>query len=187
VAVDLSHDQLVSARSCLARFGVSFPLLEANGEVLPLRDASADLVVSEYGAAPWCDPSRWLGEAARILRPGGRLVFLTNSVLAAMCVPEDGGFAGTLLLRSQPEVAKVTWPGGGDEHHPGHGRWIELLIAAGFTVDALHELHAPPGAVTPPWYEIVTAEWAQAWPAEDLWVATRRPASGPQPIGNPSR
>jgi SAM-dependent methyltransferase len=149
-----------------------FPLVEANGEVLPLADRSIDLVVSEYGAAPWCEPDRWLPEAARVLRPGGRLVFLTNSVLAALCVPEDGGFAGTKLLRSQPELERVTWPGGGTEHHLGHGRWIALLRAAGFELDALHELHAPAGATTPEWYEIVTAGWAQRWPAEDLWVAS---------------
>jgi SAM-dependent methyltransferase len=173
VAVDLSHHQLVSAAACQQRFGVTFPLVEADGEVLPLGDASVDLVVSEYGAAPWCDPTRWLPEAARILRPGGRLVFLTNSVLAAMCVPEDGGFAGIRLLRSQPEAEQVTWPGGGAEHHPGHGRWIALLRAAGLEVAALHELHAPENATTPEWYEIVTAGWAQRWPAEDLWVASR--------------
>lgn len=180
VAVDLSHHQLVSAAACQRRFGVTFPLVEADGEALPLGDASVDLVVSEYGAAPWCDPSRWLPEAARILRPGGRLVFLTNSVLAAMCVPEDGGFAGIRLLRSQPETEQVTWPGGGAEHHPGHGRWIALLRAAGLEVEALHELHAPEGAATPEWYEIVTAGWAQRWPAEDLWVASR-PATSPTP------
>jgi hypothetical protein len=40
-------------------------------------------------------------------------------------------------------------------------------------VAALHELHAPENATTPEWYEIVTAGWAQRWPAEDLWVASR--------------
>lgn len=171
VALDLSHHQLVTALACQERFGVRFPVVEADGEVLPLADDSVDLVVSEYGVAPWCDPVRWLPEAARILRPGGRLVFLTNSVLAALCVPDEGGYAGIKLLRSQPDAAQVAWPGGGAEHHPGHGRWIALLREAGFEVEALHELLAPEGAVTPEWYEIVTAGWARRWPAEDLWVA----------------
>ena len=142
VAVDLSPAQLATARRCQLDHGVSFPLVEANGEQLPLRDGSVDLVVSEYGAGPWCDPSRWIPEAARLLRPGGRLVFLTHSVLAAMCVPADPGPAGEHLLRPQRDVNPIAWLGGGVEHHPGHGEWIRLLRAAGFAVDALHELYA---------------------------------------------
>ena len=34
-----------------------------------------DLVVSEHGTAAWCDPERWLPEAARVLRPGGGIEF----------------------------------------------------------------------------------------------------------------
>jgi SAM-dependent methyltransferase len=173
IAVDLSHHQLTTARRCQLDHGPSFPLLEATAEAVPLASGCADLVVSEYGAAPWCDPTRWLAEAARLLRPGGRLVFLTNSVLAALCVPDDGGYAGTALLRPQREVVRVAWPGGGVEHHPGHGEWIAHLRTAGFTVDGLIELHATEDSVTPRWYEIVTAGWARRWPAEDLWLAQR--------------
>jgi SAM-dependent methyltransferase len=173
VGVDLSREQLATARRCQRAFGPAFPLVEATGEEVPLRSGSFDLVVSDYGVAPWCDPARWLPEAARLLRPGGRLVFLTNSVLAGMCVPAEGGVAGERLLRPQRDLARIAWPGGGFEHHPGHGDWVRELRAAGLVVEALHELHAPPGASTPDYYDIVTAEWAQAWPAEDLWVATR--------------
>ena len=176
VAVDLSRHQLATAHRCQERSGPRFPLVEASAEEVPLATASFDLVVSEYGAGPWCDPARWLPEAARLLRPGGRLVFLTNSVLAALCVPDAGGFAGDRLLRAQRDVRRVSWEGGGTEHHPGHGEWIRALRAAGLVVDALHELHPDEGATTPAYYEIVTAEWARRWPAEDLWVAHRPPA-----------
>jgi SAM-dependent methyltransferase len=171
IAVDLSRAQLETARRCQARFGQTFPLVEADGERVPLRSAGFDLVVSEYGAAPWCDPSRWLPEAARLLRPGGRLVFLTNSVLAGLCVPAEGGYAGDRLLRPQRDLFPVSWPGGGTEFHPGHGDWIRALRSAGFVVDALHELTAPDGARTHEYYDIVTAEWAGRWPAEDIWAA----------------
>jgi len=173
VALDLSRHQLASAAAGQAAHGPRFPLVEGDGARLPFRAAAADLVVSEYGVAPWCPPERWLAEAARILRPGGRLVFLTNSVLAALCVPAEGGPAGVRLLRGPAEVATIQWPGGGVEHHPDHGTWIRLLRAAGFTVEALHELTPPDAATTPDFYEIVTADWARRWPAEDLWVATR--------------
>src|SRR6478609_4384775 len=171
VALDLSGAQLATARRCQERTGLRFPLVEADGEVLPLASGAFDLVVSEYGAGPWCDPRRWLPEAARILRPGGRLVFLTNSVLAGLCVPEDAGYAGERLLRPQRDLFPIAWPDGGIEHHPGHGDWIRLLRAAGFVVDALHELYPPDDAPPHEYYDIVTADWARSWPAEDLWVA----------------
>ena len=66
----------------------------------------------------------------------------------------------------------MQWPGGGVEFHPGHGDWVRVLRANGFVVEALHELLAPAGAPAPGYYEIVTREWAQRWPAEDLWVAS---------------
>jgi SAM-dependent methyltransferase len=173
VAVDLSSAQLDSARRCQERFGLTFPVVEATAEQVPLRSGSFDLVVSEYGVGPWGNPTRWLPEAARVLRPSGRLVFLTNSVLACLCVPAEEGFAEERLQRPQRELFRVAWPGGGVEYHPGHGDWIRMLGDAGFVVDALHELYPPVDAATHEHYDIVTAGWAQQWPAEDLWVAHR--------------
>jgi SAM-dependent methyltransferase len=172
VGVDLTPAQLETARRCQEEFGLPFPLVEADAEDVPLPDASFDLVVSEYGASVWCDPDRWIAEAARLLRPGGRLVFLTNSVLLTLCVPELQGYADERLQRPQPDVRRVRWPEGGTEFHPGHGDWIRILRTHGFTVDALHELYAPDTAETHAYYEIVTADWAHSWPVEDLWVAS---------------
>jgi SAM-dependent methyltransferase len=173
IAVDLSRPQLSTATRCQERFGLSFPLVEANAEHVPLRGGAFDLVISEYGASPWCDPERWVAEAARLLRPGGRLVFLTNSVLASLCVPDEGGFAGNRLLRSVRDVASITWPGGGVEYHPSHGDWIATFRSAGLVVDALYELYASAASCVPEFYEIVTKEWGMQWPAEEVWVASR--------------
>src|ERR1700733_11117265 len=90
VGVDVSARQLATARRLQAEFGLRFPLVHADAEQAPLASACADLVVSEYGASLWCDPHRWLPEAARLLRPGGRLVFMAESTLARMCLPEKG-------------------------------------------------------------------------------------------------
>jgi SAM-dependent methyltransferase len=130
--------------------------------------------VSEHGAAAWCDPERWLPEAARLLRPGGRLVFLTNSHLSALCVPAGEGVAGDRLVRGHEEAYRVRWDGGGIEFHPSHGAWVRLLRESGFVVEALHEVFAPRDGADHPFYEIVSAEWAARWPAEELWVAVRR-------------
>jgi len=172
VAVDLTPAQLATARRCQEHFGLTFPLVEASADDVPLPDDSFDLAVSEYGASVWCDPDRWVAEAARLLRPGGRLVFLTNSVLLSLCVPEQGGYAGEHLQRAQHEVRRVRWPEGGVEFHPSHGDWVRVLRAHGFVVEALHELYAPDDAETHGYYEIVTAQWARQWPVEDLWVAS---------------
>jgi len=173
VAVDLSGEQLATARRLQRRLGPVFPLVQCDGERLPLADGAVDLVVSEHGAAAWCDPERWLPEVARVLRPGGRLVFLTNSHLSALCVPPDEGVAGEQLLRGYSDTYRVQWPGGGVEFHPSHGDWVRLLRAGGFVVEALHELFAPADGADHPFYEIVSPQWASRWPAEELWVARR--------------
>ena len=85
---DLTAAQLGTARRCQHHFGISFPLIEADAGDVPLPDGSFDLAVSECGASLWCDPARWVPEAARLLRPGGRLVFHTTSVLVTLCLPE---------------------------------------------------------------------------------------------------
>ncbi|HEX6150219.1 class I SAM-dependent methyltransferase [Nocardioides sp.] len=173
VAVDFSIEQLGTARRLQRRLGPVFPLIQGDGERVPVASDRFDLVVSEHGVAAWCDPERWLPEAARLLRPGGRLVFLTNSLLSALCVPTEEGVAEERLVRAQRAAYRVRWPGGGIEFHPSHGDWVRLLRAAGFAVEALHEVYAPPESENHPFYEIVSSTWAARWPAEELWVARR--------------
>ncbi|MFI6034972.1 class I SAM-dependent methyltransferase [Streptomyces sp. NPDC051315] len=69
VGVDISERQLATARAMQAEFGLPFPLVLGDAERLPLDDGTFDLAVSEYGASLWCDPHRWIPEAARVLRP----------------------------------------------------------------------------------------------------------------------
>lgn len=184
VAVDLSGAQLATAQQAQVERELPFGLVQADAERLPLAAGCADLVISEHGTPAWCEPDAWIGQAARILRPGGRLVFLTNSPLSAMCVPAEGGPAGDRLLRGPAELREVRWPGGGVEHHPTHGQWIAVLRAHGFAVEDLRELHAPgpaagavgetaPTTAAADFYAIADRAWALRWPAEDLWIARR--------------
>jgi SAM-dependent methyltransferase len=174
VGVDVTPAQLETARRLQTETGLDFPLLEANAEDVPLPGESFDLAVSEYGASLWCDPARWLPAAARLLRLGGRLVFLTNSTLVTLCVPAEEGPATEQLLRPQRGMYAVTWPGDDAvEFHVGHGEWIDLLRGSGFEVERLVELYAPDGARTHEYYDVATAEWARRWPVEDLWAARK--------------
>ena len=90
VGLDISPGQLATARELQQRFGLRFPLLHASAEQAPLADAAFDLAISEYGASIWCDPYLWIPEAARLLRPGGRLIFLVNSVQLDALDPRRG-------------------------------------------------------------------------------------------------
>ena len=172
--VDPTPAQLATARRMMGKTGIEFPLVEAPGEAVPLPDAAYDLAVSEYGASLWADPYRWVPEAARLLRPGGALVFLVNSTLVYLCAPDGDGVVGHELQREQFGMYRIQWDGAiGFEYHLAHGDWIELLRENGLEVEALHELRPQAGAVDPAYYDFVTVEWAEKWPAEEIWVARK--------------
>ena len=101
VGLDPTPAQLATATALAAEIGPALPFVRGAGEAVPLRDASFDLAVSEYGAAIWADPFQWIPEAARLLRPGGELVFLANSLLFILCAPDDEAPAGPALVRDQ--------------------------------------------------------------------------------------
>ena len=56
----------------------SLDLLDQGTETIPLPDASVDAAVSTLVLCSVGDPARVLGEIARILKPGGRFVFIEH-------------------------------------------------------------------------------------------------------------
>jgi SAM-dependent methyltransferase len=174
VGVDPTPAQLATVRAMQKEFGLEFALVEAVGEDVPLPDASFDLVLSEYGASLWADPYRWIPEAARLLRPGRRLIFLRNSTLLVLCTTMEPP-VGETLVRPQRGLHRIDWPDTGEtEFQLGHGDWIDVLRENGFDVERLVELYAPEDAQTHGYYDYVTPEWAHKWPAEEIWVARKR-------------
>jgi SAM-dependent methyltransferase len=174
VGLDNSAAQLATARGLQERFGLRFPLLHASAEHAPLADAAFDLAISEYGASIWCDPYAWIPEAARLLRPDGELIFLVNSVLLMLTVPDEDDLPATeRLLRPYFGMHRFEWPGDESvEFHLGHGDMIRLLRRCGFEVEDLIELQAQPGATTR--HQLATLEWARQWPCEEVWKARKR-------------
>jgi SAM-dependent methyltransferase len=169
--VDVTENQLATARAMQAEHGLDFPLIQANAEDVPLPDGCADLVLSEYGASLWCEPEAWVAEAARLLRPGGWLVFLTNHVLVALVSPSSGP-VGDRLVRSLREIRTMRFDDDDAvEFHLAHGEWVATLGRHGFTVEALHELYAPEDVQDEQRFDWMTVEWARRWPLEELWVA----------------
>ena len=169
VAVDFARSQLRAVESLQTEFGVWFPTVSGNAEQVPYDDESFDLAISEYGVSLWSDPRRWLAEAWRLLRPEGRLVFMTSNPILTACTPTDGGRPQDRLVRKYFGTFRLEFDQRGPvEFHLTHGHWIRLLRATGFVVDDLIEVR--PHLAARPRYDIVSPEWAQHWPSEDVWV-----------------
>src|SRR5215210_1722354 len=146
VGLDLSEQQLATARELQAEHGIEFPLIHASAEEPPLPDASFDLVFSEYGAAIWCDPYVWIPQAHRLLRPGGRLIFLCHSIIDSLCSPLEDKPTQETLLRPQFGMHRIEWPDpDGTDFHLPHGEMTRHLAETGFEVEGLYELRAPDG------------------------------------------
>ena len=172
VGVDVTPAQLDSARRCEAEFQLGLEFVEANAEATGLPDASFDVAVSEYGASIWCDPERWVPEAARLLRPGGELVFMRNSTVSLLCMPDEGKVTDA-LLRPQRSLRRLEWGGDdpGVEFHLPTGELIRLLGRCGFELVDMVEVYAPDDAADHPYYGYVPVHWARRWPAEEVWRA----------------
>jgi len=175
VGLDISERQLSTAQLLQAEFRLAFPLLQANGEQAPLRDASFDLVISEYGASIWADPYLWVPEAARLLRPGGELVFLVNGVILMLCERDEDQImpATDRMLRSYFDLGRMEWKSDASVTFClGHGSWIRLLRDNGFEIEGLVELQARPD-MAPTRFNSYTPEWARKWPIEEIWKARK--------------
>lgn len=175
VGVDITAAQLDTARRMNELFGLGLEFLEANAEDVPLPDASFDLAFSEYGASIWCDPFKWIPEAARLLRPGGELLFMRHSDLVEICSPDEDRVSERLVrpLRGMHRLDWASEDPPSTNFHIGGGDLFQLLLRTGFEVLDFRQLYAPDDAVDHPYYAFVPAEWAKRWPHEEIWRARK--------------
>ena len=154
----------------MAEYGLALTLIHGNAEQvrIPMRASTSRFPST---ARAWADPYRWVPEAARLLRPGGALIFLVNSALLTLCVPEEDNLAASdRLLRPAFGMYRIEWPGDtGVEFHLSHGDWLRLLRRSGFEIEDLIEVQAPEAGTTR--YPYVTLQWARQWPSEEIWKA----------------
>ena len=176
VGIDVTPAQLETARRLNEQYGLGLELIEANAEDVPLPDESFDLVFSEYGASIWCDPAKWIPEAARLLRPGGELVFMRGTTLRILCAPDEGKTTER-LARPQRGQYKLVWEDDdpGVEFHPGMADMLAILRENGFQLLDFRELYAPKDAGEHEYYDDPPVAWAKQWPAEEIWRLRLQP------------
>ncbi len=165
IGVDIAAEQL-------ARAQVSFPTIEASAEELPFEDERFDLVVCDWGATTFADPHAVIPEAARVLRPGGELVFSGGTAIE-WCAYSDEA--------QRPERELLTPYFGMHRHEDaenvtfmlGYGDWIRLFRANGLQIVDLVEIR-PAADATSTYRDDYDREWARDYPMEQIWKVRKR-------------
>lgn len=171
VGVDLSERQLDHARTLMAAAGVSFPLIHASAEAVPLPDASFDIVFCDHGAMTFADPYRTVPEASRLLRQGGLFAFSHHSPIETICWPIGADRAGETLSIDYFGLHRLEDDGETVFQLP-FGEWIRLFRTNGLVVEDLIEPR--PGLdATSSYRDTDELAWARRWPAEAIWRLRR--------------
>ena len=172
VGIDNSERQLETARRLAAEHGVELELIHGNAETVPFPDASFDFAISEYGAAIWADPFKWIPEAHRLLRPGGRLVFLGHHPLAMLVIPREGDVVTDRTLRYPYfGIHRIDWSDSdgdsGTEFNLPISEWMRLFDRVGFDVESYQEVQNP----NPNREKSFDLDpvWARDFPSEQVW------------------
>ncbi len=170
VGLDLSAEQLRAAARLMR---TPYPVVQGDGESLPFRDASFELVLSDYGAMTWADPYNTVPEVARVLRPGGRLAFNTGTPWVWVSQPGPDAPPTDRLINPYFALHRIDEGDGATSFMLGYGDWVRLFRRSRLDIEDYIEIRPPEGAST--LYDYMPLEWARRWPAEAIWVATRRP------------
>jgi len=149
-AFDVSRGQLLQAQELDRRTGLALTTVQADAQRMPFRDASFDVVMSAFGAIPFVsDSAGTMREVARVLRPGGRVVFSTTHPVR-WAFPDDPGPDGLTVRQSYFDRTPYLEEGSDGvatyvEHHRTLGDRVRELVAAGLVLDDLVEPEWPAG------------------------------------------
>ncbi len=146
VHTDINEAMLRQGRDRLVDRGVVLPTVLCDAERLPFPDASFDLVSVAFGLRNMTHKEHALAEMNRVLRPGGRLLVLEFSKVAAPLERAYDWYSFKVLPRLGKLVA-----GDADSYrylaesirmHPGQAELKAMMKAAGFGHVDVHNLSA---------------------------------------------
>jgi phosphatidylethanolamine/phosphatidyl-N-methylethanolamine N-methyltransferase len=132
--IDLSADMLARARRRVAARGIATveALIEMDAEAMTFPDHSFDIAAAMFVASVVPHPRRLLGEMRRVVRPGGKILFINH--FAA-----DGGPRWWLEWALAPASRALGW-------HPDFG--IDALLAPEDRGRAVSRAAPPAGLFT---------------------------------------
>ncbi len=144
VQTDINEAMLQQGRDRLLDAGLVLPTAVCDAERLPFRDNGFDLVSVAFGLRNMTHKERALGEMARVLRPGGRLLVLEFSKVA----PALQGAYDWYSFKVLPRLGRMV-AGDADSYrylaesirmHPDQGTLKAMMKAAGFGHVDVHNL-----------------------------------------------
>ena len=167
VGIDLSAKQLEHGRRAVKEARVDVELVEASAPSCPSK-SSFDLVFCDHGAMDFTDPLEMVPEVARVLRPGGMLVFSHASPFYELFWDIENDAIAEELKNDYFGMHAMLDPSDGMwEYNLPHGEWMKLFRENGLLIEELMELRPADDATSS--YDFVPHEWARRWPAEEIW------------------
>jgi SAM-dependent methyltransferase len=169
--LDLSSAQLHQGLEHMAEIGVHLPVVQADGERIPFRDGSFDLVFCDHGVMGFADPFRTVPEVARVLRPEGLFVFNGTTPWIWVAWGTEGEettreMRGDYFGPRQVDGTDPDWLT--TEFQLTYGDWIRLFRSNGFQIEDLIELRPDEDARTT-YVDYAPLDWSRAFPSEHIW------------------
>jgi demethylmenaquinone methyltransferase / 2-methoxy-6-polyprenyl-1,4-benzoquinol methylase len=146
VHTDINEAMLRQGRARLNDDGLAPPSALADAQKLPFPGASFDIVSVAFGLRNMTDKDQALAEMARVLKPGGRLLVLEFSKIAAPLAPAYDWYSFNVLPRLgrliANDSASYQYLAESIRMHPDQDTLKSMMKTAGFGHVDVHNLAA---------------------------------------------